>query len=186
MIYFTSDLHFCHDKEFLYKPRGFNSVDEMNEAIVEKWNSTVWCDDDVYVLGDLMLCDNDKGSEYLKRLNGRIHIILGNHDTNTRILIYDSLPNVVSVAWGYKLKYEGITFFLSHYPCITENTKIEPLNLTVFSLHGHTHSKELFNDMYPYAYNVALDAHDNTPVSAEQVKKDIVNRYHTLSDSLKI
>lgn len=35
MIYFTADLHFGHNKEFIYKKRGFNSVDEMNNKIIE-------------------------------------------------------------------------------------------------------------------------------------------------------
>ena len=54
-IFLTSDLHFGHNKEFIYKVRGFNSIEEMNEAIIERWNSVVNNDDDVYVLGDLML-----------------------------------------------------------------------------------------------------------------------------------
>ena len=40
-IWLTSDLHFLHNKEFLYKPRGFDSVEEMNEAIIERHNVLV-------------------------------------------------------------------------------------------------------------------------------------------------
>ena len=47
-IYVTSDLHFGHDREFIWKARGYNSVDEMNEDYVHKWNITVDNDDDVY------------------------------------------------------------------------------------------------------------------------------------------
>ena len=82
-IYVTSDLHFGHDREFIWKARGYNSVDEMNEDYVRKWNITVDNDDDVYVLGDLMLGDKSN-IEFIKRLKGRIHIVLGNHDTPTR------------------------------------------------------------------------------------------------------
>ena len=35
MIWLTSDLHFFHNREFVYKPRGFNSVEEMNEKIIQ-------------------------------------------------------------------------------------------------------------------------------------------------------
>ena len=75
-IWFTSDLHFCHDREFLYKPRGFNNVEEMNNAIVERWNNVVGNNDFVFVLGDLMLdgvrhvvlenLDNGFGKSYVK------------------------------------------------------------------------------------------------------------------------
>ena len=40
-IWLSSDFHFCHDREFIYKPRGFESVEEMNAAIVENWNKNV-------------------------------------------------------------------------------------------------------------------------------------------------
>ena len=56
-IYFTSDLHLCHDRGFIYEPRGFNSIEEMNNAIVENWNSIVTNEDNVFILGDLMLND---------------------------------------------------------------------------------------------------------------------------------
>ena len=35
MIYLTSDTHFCHNKDFLYEPRGFQSIEEHDEAIVK-------------------------------------------------------------------------------------------------------------------------------------------------------
>ena len=51
-IWFTSDLHFCHDREFIYGPRGFKSVHEMNDAIIKNFNDTVAWDDDLFILGD--------------------------------------------------------------------------------------------------------------------------------------
>ena len=55
-IFLTSDLHFNHDREFVWKVRGFTSVQEMNETIVKNWNSVVNPDDDVYVLGCVGPC----------------------------------------------------------------------------------------------------------------------------------
>ena len=80
-IYLTSDWHFGHDREFIWKARNYSSVEEMNEDQIDKINSLIKPEDDLYVLGDLMLGDTDKGMEYVKRLNGNLHIILGNHDT---------------------------------------------------------------------------------------------------------
>lgn len=54
-IYVTSDLHFGHDREFIWKVRGYDSIDSMNIDLVSKWNSIVTNEDDIYVLGDLML-----------------------------------------------------------------------------------------------------------------------------------
>ena len=83
-IWFSSDTHFGHNKEFLYGPRGFSNVEEMNEAIIERWNKVVKPDDIVYHLGDTMLNDNEKGIECMHRLNGEIFLIWGNHDTDAR------------------------------------------------------------------------------------------------------
>ena len=75
-IWFTSDPHFGHQKEFLWGPRGFGSSLEHDEAIIRNWNSVVDCDDDVYVLGDFMLGDNDYGIKCINRLTGKIHFFL--------------------------------------------------------------------------------------------------------------
>ena len=105
-IWFSSDLHLGHNRSFIYAPRGFNSIEEMNEAIIERWNSVVGADDDVYVLGDLMLGDNEKGLDCIERLNGKLHIVLGNHDTNVREMKYRYFArNVVEVAPAIRLKY---------------------------------------------------------------------------------
>ena len=64
-VFVTSDFHFCHDKEFIWKTRGYSSVEEMNEIQIEKFNSLVQPDDTVYILGDLMLGNNDEGIKCL-------------------------------------------------------------------------------------------------------------------------
>ena len=95
MVWFCSDWHFNHDKEFIWKDRGFNSVNEMNEEIVKRHNSVVAEDDDVYVLGDLCMSENIEANKaFIERLNGNIHIVLGNHDTPKRIKMYESCKNV--------------------------------------------------------------------------------------------
>ena len=68
MIYFTSDLHFCHSRSFIYEPRGFSSVYEMNNTIVKNFNEVISWTDDLYILGDLMLNDNIEGMKLVRRL----------------------------------------------------------------------------------------------------------------------
>ena len=145
MIYITSDPHFCHTRDFLYGPRGFNSADEMNEAIVERWNEVIKPEDDVYVLGDIMLNDNQRGIELLKSLKGKIHICIGNHDSGERIRLYKDCPNVVEVRDIIHLKYNGYTFYLSHYPTLTGNFDDgKPVNRIVWNLCGHSHTFDPF------------------------------------------
>lgn len=172
MIWLTSDLHLCHDREWIYKPRGFNSVYEMNAAIVENWNNTVSMEDDVYVLGDLMLNDNDEGLRLIKSLKGNIHIVLGNHDTDSRIEFYNQCWNVVEVENALRLKYNGYHFFMTHYPCITANLEKESLKQCTINLFGHTHQQNNFYQDMPFMYHVGVDSHKCVPVSIEQVIED--------------
>ena len=172
-IYLTSDTHFGHDREFIWKVRGFNSVKEMNETIVQKWNETVDDEDDIYILGDIILGDASN-IEYVKRLRGKIHIVLGNHDTAKREEMYRNLPSVVEVAEvGIRLKYKKHHFVLTHYPMLTGNLEKESLKQMSLNLFGHTHqASNFYNDM-PYMYHVGVDSHDCCPVLLDDVTEEM-------------
>lgn len=149
-IYLTSDLHLGHDREFVWRVRGFESVQEMNETIVEHWNNTITDEDDVYCLGDLMLGD-PSNIEYIKRLNGKIHIVYGNHDTANRQKMYSELPNVVECAWAIMLNYRKYHFFMTHFPCICSNFDDKKyLKQRTINLCGHTHSTDPWIDWDRY------------------------------------
>ena len=169
MIWFCSDWHFSHDKEFVWKARGFNSVAEMNEQIVKRHNSLVAEDDDVYVLGDL--CLGGGGAEVLTRakafiesMNGKLHIILGNHDTPARQEMYMMCKNVVDVKYADMIHYRGYHFYLSHFPTITSNLEKETLKQCTICLFGHTHQNNNFFMDMPFMYHVGVDSHNSTPV----------------------
>ena len=172
-IWFTSDLHFCHNREFVYGPRGFKNVYDMNETLVALWNQKVNPEDTVYLLGDVMLNDNDTGLKLLKQLKGRIHIVLGNHDTDTRAALYETCWNVDEVALAAKLKYKGYHFFMTHYPCFTGNLEKESLKQCTCNLYGHTHQHTNFYQDIPFMYHVGVDSHMCAPVSADEVITDM-------------
>ena len=173
MIYLTSDLHFGHDREFIWKVRGYDSVQAMNLAQVEKWNKVINDDDDVYVLGDLMLGD-PSNIEFIKQLNGHIHIVLGNHDTANREKMYRELSNVVEVAEvGLKLNYKKHHFVLTHYPMLTGNLEKESLKQMTLNLYGHTHQlNNFYNDM-PFMYHVGVDSHNGHPVLLDDIIEEM-------------
>lgn len=173
MIYFTSDTHFCHNKPFLYEPRGFKSIEEHDETIVKNWNSIIKPEDEVYHLGDVMLINNEKGIEYLKSLNGKIHLILGNHCTDTRIELYESCPNIVEIVHAAQIKYKKNYFFLCHYPTCVGNFDD---NKKIWCLCGHSHTKDKFVDMDKKSYHVELDCQNNFPIEITNIIKDI-NKY---------
>ncbi|MBR6366700.1 MAG: metallophosphoesterase family protein [Lachnospiraceae bacterium] len=178
-IWLTSDMHFCHDRDFIFKPRGFETVEEMNEAIVRNWNLVVKDGDDVYVLGDCMLKDNETGIQLMKSLKGRLHIILGNHDTDARRKLYATIENVVEILYATVLKYRGYHFYLSHYPTLCGNyDDSESLKTRLISLCGHAHTPDRFADWEQgVIYHCELDAHDCRPVSIDEVVEDCEKKW---------
>ena len=182
-IWLTSDTHFCHNQEFVYKSRGFNSVDEMNEAIVERWNSVVKSDDMVFVLGDLMLNDNEKALGYIKRLNGWLLVVWGNHDSETRQnFIRKKYPTIMEMGYAHQFKHHKLTCYLSHYPTLTANYDSgKHFNQNVINFHGHTHQQtNWLNLTNPFMYHVGMDSHNCTPVHIEEAISDIRNRWNEI------
>ena len=172
-IWLTSDLHFGHDREFIWGPRGFKNVDEMNEAIIKNWNTAVAPEDEVYVLGDLMLGDNETGIKMIKQLKGTIHIVLGNHDTKARVEMYQECYNVADIQYATVIKFKGYSFYLSHYPTITSNLEKEFGKHCLINLFGHTHQETNFYNGLPFCYHIGLDSHNCTPITIDQVLEDI-------------
>lgn len=185
-IWFTSDLHMSHDKEFLWGPRGFKNQHEMNEAIVERWNNVVEPDDIVYNLGDMALSDVDDAIKYLKKLNGTQWWIRGNHDTQKKIeTICKACPHISLISnpeasWSTMIIYEKkYHFLLTHYPTLTANFDDKKLSRHVINLHGHTHQQKNFLQAEnPFMYHVGVDSHLCRPVHVEEVIADIKNRYN--------
>lgn len=141
----------------------------MNLAQVQKWNETVEDDDDIYALGDLML--GDPGNiDFIKQLKGRIHIVLGNHDTANREKMYHGLPNVVEIAEvGIRLQYKKHHFVLTHYPMLTGNLEKESLKQMTLNLYGHTHQNTNFYEDRPYMFHVGIDSHNGYPVNLDDI-----------------
>ena len=173
-IWFTSDTHFGHNKEFLFGPRGFNSSEEHDEAIIKNWNELIAPEDEDYHLGDVMLGDNEHGLNCLRRLNGKIHLILGNHDTENRVILYEDCPNIVEISFAKEIRFGKIYLFLCHYPVITANYDDQKAWAKhLFNIYGHTHQQTQFYNDNPYMYCVCLDAHNNKPVELNEILESI-------------
>ena len=169
MIYITSDFHFCHQREFLYGPRGFSSVEEMNIALVENYNNIITPEDTVYILGDCMLNNDKTGIALLSQLKGHKYLAIGNHDSDARIEKYRAANLFEDIQFAYRFNYHKWYFYATHYPTITYN----PNDKRRFCLCGHSHTKDKFSQWDVGCYHCDLDAHENAPVSIEQIIEDI-------------
>ena len=189
-IWLSSDLHFNHDREFVWQARGFNSVEEMNEKIIERFNSVVAPDDILYLLGDTALGGGGdevlmKNKALIERLNGEIHMVFGNHDTNPRIEMYKSCKNVVEANnWADMIKYKGYHFYLSHFPTLTGNLEKESLKQCTCNFFGHTHQTTNFYMDLPYMYHVGVDSHNCYPILIDDAIEEMKNKVKECIDQV--
>ena len=170
-IFLTSDTHLSHNRPFMYEPRGFNSIEEHDEAIIHNWNSIVAADDIVYHLGDTFLSDAETGIKNFARLNGQIKIIIGNHDTAAKLSKLAELDNIEIMGYATIIKDGKYGFYLSHYP-----TKVGGdynMRDKLWCLCGHSHTNDPLADAALKSYHVELDAHNNYPVALEDIRGDI-------------
>lgn len=170
MIYFTSDQHFNHSNILTFEPetRPFKTIEEMNQVLVDNWNSKVTNADEVYVLGDFFLGQADKITEWLYKLHGRITLIRGNHDTKAKIDYYTR--NGITVKDIDFVSYKGNYFILCHFPIISEDfvQLIGDRNNEVVSLYGHYHSNAP-KGYYNKSFHIGVDTNDLTPISIEEI-----------------
>lgn len=179
----TSDLHIGHDRDFVYKARGFDSITEHDEMLVRNWNETVAKDDTVYILGDVMLKHNLQDTDFsyglsiLKQLSGRLIILRGNHDSVGKIEIYKTCDNVVSAGdAAMYLDYPEVGsyhFYLTHYPTLVSHEKLKHMKNAIINIYGHTHQKEHFFNGHPYMYCACMDAHELRPVLLDDIIEEV-------------
>ncbi len=161
--FFISDTHFGHRGILTYEGanRPFNSLDEHDEALIERWNNTVKDDDKIYHLGDF--CLNRKALQYARRLRGRKILIMGNHDVfRTQEYLDVGFERVHGV-----LQFENL--ILSHIPVHTNQVD----HRFFANVHGHLHSKRVDDWRY---LNVSCEHINLTPISLEEVYSRIVEQ----------
>lgn len=184
-IFVTSDWHFSHNKDFIYEPRGFETVEEMNKAIIKNFNSVVNENDLTFVLGDLCLGGAgqeilEKSKQLIEQLNGSLFVILGNHDqSNPRKEMYNECKNIVSIQDAKFYKYKQYNFFLSHFPTLVSNwDNDKPLKQRTICLCGHSHTQNRWADWDKGPiYHCELDAHNNYPILLDDILQEMKEKY---------
>lgn len=177
-IFFTSDTHFHHDNIIRFCNRPFSSVEEMDEVLIKNWNETVGPDDIVFHLGDFAWGGSEVWNSILQRLNGHIHLIIGNHDEKN--LRQGYMKHFESITYQKHIYVEGKSIYLNHYPFLAFGGTYRGLDAT-WQLFGHVHSKEgstgldisRLGVLFPTQYDVGVDNNNYKPVSFEEVKRII-------------
>lgn len=110
--FFIADTHFGHKNILKFDSRPFNSIEEHDAELMRRWNSVVTNDDNIWILGDFCWKTREPVS-LLENLNGRKHLVLGNHDhflNGTTEKYFWSIQEMATVYEG------GYQVFMSHYP----------------------------------------------------------------------
>ena len=173
--FFTSDTHFNHANIIKFCNRPFKDVEQMNETMIANWNRVVGMDDTVFHLGDFCLGGAAEWTKVLDRLNGKIYLILGNHDLKN--LRQGFIGRFEHVAMQMHITIGKQRIYLCHYPFLC----FEGGYREVWQLFGHVHSRknntgldaERLQYLYPTQYDVGVDNNSFTPVSFEQVNQII-------------
>ncbi len=145
-LFITSDTHafhknICAGLSTWEKDRGqrnFQTLDEMNDTIVNNINARVAEDDILIHIGDFAFGGEKRIREFRERLNVKdIRLILGNHDHPIRRNEKELQKLFTKVCILTELRYEQQDFVLSHFPLATW----EGVGRGVMMLHGHTHKR---------------------------------------------
>ena len=124
--------------------RGFASVEEMNETMIEKWNARVRKKDEVVIIGDLSFGSVQETNELVRRLRGRLYLIKGNHD---RFVWNRELDESL---FQWIRPYEELSdhkrkVILCHYPILFYNGQYRldaEGNPKTYMLYGHVHDTQ--------------------------------------------
>lgn len=156
--YFTADTHFEHEAIRVHCGRPHMTIDQMNDALVENWNSVVPKKGAlVYILGDFAWKNH---ARWLHKLNGKKVLIKGNHDDMNQ-KTYDLFREVTPLK---DIKIEKVKVTLCHYGMMSWNCS--PWG--AWHLYGHSHGRLPHKGL---AMDVGVDCNNYTPVSWETIKK---------------
>lgn len=160
-LWFISDTHFHHKNIIDFAGRPFNDVEEMNECMVERWNTVVKPSDHIYHLGDVTMERDNRGNGLgiMRRLNGRKRLIMGNHDHYAPKWYMEHFEKIKA-----STVFDGLLF--THIPVHPEGLQYR----LKYNVHGHIHEKN-----YPLPYiNICVEQTKYRPISLEEIKQKVV------------
>ncbi|WP_448146998.1 metallophosphoesterase family protein [Labrys miyagiensis] len=167
-LFLTADTHFGHESIIRLCKRPFDNLEAMDEALITRWNSKVAPNDVVYHLGDISFRAGKPAETYLERLNGQIHLVIGNHDDREKLEAAGrlrSISDIKEIAWN------GQRIVLCHYPM----REWPGAWRGAWHLFGHVHGN-LDNAPLGYSLDVGVDSHGYAPLSINEVAAIMATR----------
>lgn len=152
--FFIGDTHFGHAKVLTFEAefRPFATIEEHDEALIDRWNSVVRKRDTVWHLGDVLF--GRHSFRHLARLNGTKKLVAGNHDCYPTAAYLEHFNRVVGAA-------EVAGCLLTHIPVHESQFRRYRLNI-----HGHLHSRKIDDKRYRC---VSAEHNNLTPIAIDEV-----------------
>jgi calcineurin-like phosphoesterase family protein len=159
-----------------YCDRPFDSVEEMNETLIQNWNRKVRANDEVYVLGDFTMSPKYRtASGFLEQMKGTIHLIIGNHDLYIKDKDRDGLKRFESHEKYMEVQDVFIQgtgkkqrlVFLCHYPMVSWNRS----HYGSIHLFGHVHNSPI-GYRAQNSYNARTDVWNYEPVTLNEIIRE--------------
>ena len=173
-IFFTSDHHFGHKNVIEYANRPFESVEEMDEVMIQRWNEKIGKEDEVYHLGDVGLSSSSKLRKILDRLNGKIHLIKGNHEKSAEAC-YSRFEWIKDY---HELVVEDEEFDKGQQILVLFHYSLREWNAShwgTYHLYGHSHGT-LADVSNSLSFDIGVDCHNFYPLSYQEVKTIMKNK----------
>lgn len=166
-IFVISDLHFGHEniwKKFKMPDevtalRPFTSTVEMNETMIDNWNSVVGPKDLVLVLGDVAF-SGVVYDEVMPQLAGDKYLIRGNHDTLSETRYRCHFKRILG-------SYDRHNFIYTHIP-----VHAQEVDRFEGNIHGHLHAS-IVRDSHGYPdiryFNASVERIGFTPMHIDTI-----------------
>jgi calcineurin-like phosphoesterase family protein len=154
----------------------------MNSVLTSNWNAKVSPDDHVFVVGDFFMGPKQDWPSHRAKLNGRITLVMGNHDTkgkkftpaeNKAFMRECGIEEVVD---EYYLESHGLVWWMNHFPppggdrANDERGYERPKATRNYDviLFGHVHQPTTYD--IPGALHVGIDStSDYSPRSMDEM-----------------
>lgn len=174
-VWFTADTHIGHRNIIRYCKRPFASVEEMNETLINNWNRVVGKDDIIFHLGDFSIGGAAEWTSLLDRLNGRIYLVVGNHDMNN--VNQGFMKRFEHVAMQMLIEVGKQRIYLNHYPFLCFGGAYRG----TWQLFAHVHTSlcnsgldnSRLSMLFPTQYDVGVDNNYYTPISFDEIELKI-------------
>lgn len=165
-VFVTADLHLGHAKSIAFldsagqRIRPFDSLDELHNVLIERWNSVVGRKDRVYILGDVAI--SRQALSLLPEFNGRKVLVKGNHDI---FKLKDYLPHFDDIRGA--MVRDSLIF--THVPIHTSSFE----GRYIGNVHGHLHNnvvKDNNGNKDSRYFSACVERNDFTPVPLDLIK----------------